>query len=468
MPSPYLRLRCGATEECTELKRLLEQARFPRVNHGCRHAMLVPPVKAYDAELIGSFFKPFGFDVSTNESAAAADPSQATWAYVPLPPDAVARLPEHDAARLAERTLVVAGLSIGDKAGLCRIARRAEALWPSFAEVAPTPHCLNWPEDAAVAQAELHAGTEPWVFKDTAGSSVNGGGRTYGGLSICFYSPRTDSTKQLVLNSVKKWAVLKSPPLRNWTSSWQAQEELRTSGSRRHPRWSRRRGVFQRLVRPLLYEERAHMFRIFVLVTSTLPLRAWWWRESYAMVAGRPYADAVRDPAASPLLPCCLPCTLLTTVCARAAAAHAGRPRDHDGWYLRDHRQQRLRKGALQEVPQKGLQALHPQAVALHPEGGEEPGARRGGVVATHRARHALRAPCGRRGHHRLAWPVPPRAGYGHRRERPRRRARGESDAWHDRGHGRPQALDARCLGDDDRPLGRLGAHEALACMRDE
>ena len=54
------------------------------------------------------------------------------------------------------------------------------------------------------------------------------------------------------------------------------------------------------------------MFRIFVLVTSTLPLRAWWWRESYAMVAGRPYADAVRDaaasplpcPAASPLLPC--------------------------------------------------------------------------------------------------------------------------------------------------------------------
>ena len=91
--------------------------------------MLVPPVKAYDAELIGSFFKPFGFEVSTNESAAAADPSQATWAYVPLPPDAVARLPEHDAARLAERTLVVAGLSIGDKAGLCRIARRAEALW---------------------------------------------------------------------------------------------------------------------------------------------------------------------------------------------------------------------------------------------------------------------------------------------------------------------------------------------------
>ena len=379
MPSPYVRLRCGATEECTELKRLLEQARFPRVNHGCRHAMLVPPVKAYDAELIGSFFKPFGFDVSTNESAAAADPSQATWAYVPLPPDVVARLPEHDAARLAERTLVVAGLSIGDKAGLCRIARRAEALWPSFAEVAPTPHCLNWPEDAAVAQAELHAGTEPWVFKDTAGSSVNGGGRTYGGLSICFYSPRTDSTKQLVLNSVKKWAVLKSPPLRNWTSSWQAQEELRTSGSRRHPRWSRRRGVFQRLVRPLLYEERAHMFRIFVLVTSTLPLRAWWWRESYAMVAGRPYADAVRDPAASPLIaPRCLPCTLLTTVCARAAAAHAGRPRDHDGWDLRDHRQQRLRKGALQEVPQKGLQARHPQAVALHPEGGEEPGARRG------------------------------------------------------------------------------------------
>ena len=309
MPSPYLRLRCGATEECTELKRLLEQARFPRVNHGCRHAMLVPPVKAYDAELIGSFFKPFGFEVSTNESAAAADPSQATWAYVPLPPDAVARLPEHDAARLAERTLVVAGLSIGDKAGLCRIVRRAEALWPSFAEVAPTPHCLNWPEDAAVAQAELHAGTEPWVFKDTAGSSVNGGGRTYGGLSICFYSPRTDSTKQLVLNSVKKWAVLKSPPLRNWTSSWQAQEELRTSGSRRHPRWSRRRGVFQRLVRPLLYEERAHMFRIFVLVTSTLPLRAWWWRESYAMVAGRPYADAVRDPAASPLI--CYPAAFL-------------------------------------------------------------------------------------------------------------------------------------------------------------
>ena len=49
------------------------------------------------------------------------------------------------------------------------------------------------------------------------------------------------------------------------------------------------------------------MFRIFVLVTSTLPLRAWWWRESYAMVAGRPYADAVRDPAASPLIATLLP-----------------------------------------------------------------------------------------------------------------------------------------------------------------
>ena len=275
--------------------------------------MLVPPVKAYDAELIGSFFKPFGFGVSTNESAAAADPSQVTWAYVPLRADAVARLPELTTTRVASRTLVVAGLNIGDKAGLCRIARRAEALWPSFAEVAPTPHCLNWPEDAAAAPVELHAGSAPWVFKDTAGSSVNGGQRTYGGLSVCFYSPRTDCTKQLVLNSARKWAVLKSPPVANW-SGYVNKSKM----SRRHPKWSQRRGVFQRLVRPLLYEERAHMFRIFVLVTSTLPLRAWWWRESYEMVAGRPYTDAVRD-AAPPY------CLAMADSCLRARHRCASR-----------------------------------------------------------------------------------------------------------------------------------------------
>ena len=301
MPSEYGALRCGAEELCAALKRLLAQSRFPRAAARCQHVMLVPKVHAYDATLIGSFFRPFGFDVSqfavhssrdgasSSEDAVAADPSRAAWAYVPL---GTARLHPDAAARVTARTLVVAGLSIGDKAGLCRVARRAEALWPYYAANAPTPRCLRWPADAALAQAELHStGAAPWVFKDTAGSLVPAvdwhvlPAHTYGGLSICLYTPLTDSTKQLVLNKEQKWALQKSPPVAEWSE---------------HLQWSKRRGVFQQLVRPLLYDKRAHCFRVFVLVTSTLPLRAWWWRESYAMMAGLPYEEADQDDLATP------------------------------------------------------------------------------------------------------------------------------------------------------------------------
>ena len=49
-------------------------------------------------------------------------------------------------------------------------------------------------------------------------------------------------------------------------------------------------GVFQRLVEmPLLHEGRSHSFRVFVLITSTAPLRFWIWPDAYAMVGPVPY-----------------------------------------------------------------------------------------------------------------------------------------------------------------------------------
>ena len=60
--------------------------------------------------------------------------------------------------------------------------------------------------------------------------------------------------------------------------------DRRSSGKLRTP------GVFQRLVeKPLLHEGRSHSFRVFVLITSTAPLRFWIWPDAYAMVGPIPY-----------------------------------------------------------------------------------------------------------------------------------------------------------------------------------
>ena len=283
----YRQLPCGAQFRrhlsCASAQALFEAARYhvPRCSGRgpCNPTVLIPPSVSYDADLVGSFFSELGYPLRLQNA------SNATRASVPLdgPHTFVYASDWWPRALSAERcgrsghALALQALTIGSKGGLCAAARRAAASWPAFAAAAVVPRCFRWPEERHLAGMLFENKSTVWMYKDLRE-------RTYGGLEIAFFSRRRNTTDKIVMRRGGKAGRHSSYKLQHWRG-----ED------------GRRRGLFQQMVHPpYLVEERSNCFRVFVLLTSSLPLRAWAWRNSYVMVAGLPYKNFVPDdPAVS-------------------------------------------------------------------------------------------------------------------------------------------------------------------------
>ena len=283
----YRQLPCGAQFRrhlsCAAAQALFEAARYhvPRCSGRgpCNPTVLIPPSVSYDADLVGSFFSELGYPLRLQNA------SNATRASVPLdgPHTFVYASDWWPRALSAERcgrsghALALQALTIGSKGGLCAAARRAAASWPAFAAAAVVPRCFRWPEERHLAGMLFENKSTVWMYKDLRE-------RTYGGLEIAFFSRRRNTTDKIVMRRGGKAGRHSSYKLQHWRG-----ED------------GRRRGLFQQMVHPpYLVEERSNCFRVFVLLTSSLPLRAWAWRNSYVMVAGLPYKNFVPDdPAVS-------------------------------------------------------------------------------------------------------------------------------------------------------------------------
>lgn len=275
--------RCGQRPAvCDEWYRLRLRSNYNvggcGVKFQCKPVIYIPEIKSNDPELIGRFFSPNGFDVTFIKPPDLSNDNHRTFVY---PPYNTKGYNHVKALSIDELDIV------GTKDNVCMMSKRSEIIFKNISRDGNHPRCFVVPEQTDqfmeyMSAVETNNAEQCWLFKSTTGN-------TYGGLSIMFYDIPRRQVVNLMVHVEDNMRQGKAGP-----AFVHKHDQLISYKSYNSPFASNgkegKRGVFQRLVeQPLLIDGRSHSFRVFALVTSTLPLRLYVWPDSYCMVSRIPY-----------------------------------------------------------------------------------------------------------------------------------------------------------------------------------